>query len=74
MYNSRYRSLTLAAMSIFSYLGGIFTLFTCSSHLPTIVIDTAGYPLSYPVFSWLGGATVISYTHYPFVSTLDYQV
>lgn len=33
------------------------------------MIDTMGYAFAYPVFSLLGGCTVLSYTHYPMIST-----
>lgn len=34
-----------------------------------VLIDTTGFAFTYPVFRWLAGCTVLSYTHYPTVST-----
>lgn len=36
---------------------------------PDIYIDTMGYAFTYPIFKYLGGCIVGSYTHYPTIST-----
>ena len=36
---------------------------------PDIFIDTMGYSFTYPLFRYLAGCYVISYTHYPIIST-----
>ena len=37
--------------------------------VPHVFIDTTGYAFSYPLASLLFGAKVVSYTHYPTIST-----
>ena len=34
-----------------------------------IYIDTMGYAFTYPLFKYIGGCSVGSYTHYPTIST-----
>ncbi|KNC51054.1 glycosyl transferase [Thecamonas trahens ATCC 50062] len=41
-------------------------LFRARAH---VVIDSMGYAFTYPVFSWIGGAVVGAYVHYPTIST-----
>ncbi|XP_032457380.1 GDP-Man:Man(3)GlcNAc(2)-PP-Dol alpha-1,2-mannosyltransferase-like [Nasonia vitripennis] len=36
---------------------------------PDIYIDTMGYAFTYPIFKYIGGCKVASYTHYPIIST-----
>lgn len=36
---------------------------------PHIYIDTMGYAFTYPFFRYFGGCTVVSYTHYPTISS-----
>ncbi|XP_032453976.1 GDP-Man:Man(3)GlcNAc(2)-PP-Dol alpha-1,2-mannosyltransferase [Nasonia vitripennis] len=36
---------------------------------PDIFIDTMGYAFTYPLFKYIGGCKVASYTHYPTIST-----
>ncbi|XP_014230466.1 GDP-Man:Man(3)GlcNAc(2)-PP-Dol alpha-1,2-mannosyltransferase [Trichogramma pretiosum] len=36
---------------------------------PDIYIDTMGYAFTYPLFRYIGGCKVASYTHYPTIST-----
>ena len=51
-------------------LGSVFLAIECLFKKPPhILIDTTGYAFTYPIFAWLGGCTVLSYTHYPTVST-----
>lgn len=37
--------------------------------VPSVVIDTTGAPFAIIVWKLLGGCKVVSYTHYPFIST-----
>ncbi|KAJ8665191.1 hypothetical protein QAD02_006853 [Eretmocerus hayati] len=64
--SQQYPVCTLLAQSIGSiYLGWeAYTLFK-----PDIFIDTMGYPFTYPIFKYIGGCKVASYTHYPIIST-----
>ncbi|XP_071524390.1 GDP-Man:Man(3)GlcNAc(2)-PP-Dol alpha-1,2-mannosyltransferase, partial [Panulirus ornatus] len=39
-----------------------------SKFRPDICIDTMGYAFTYPVFRYIGGCVVCSYTHYPTIS------
>ncbi|XP_014218832.1 GDP-Man:Man(3)GlcNAc(2)-PP-Dol alpha-1,2-mannosyltransferase [Copidosoma floridanum] len=36
---------------------------------PDVYIDTMGYAFTYPLFKYVGGCKVASYTHYPMIST-----
>ncbi len=36
---------------------------------PRFVFDSMGYGFAYPVFAAVGGCTVLSYTHYPMISS-----
>lgn len=40
-----------------------------SNFRPDIYIDTMGYAFTFPVFRYIGGCVVGSYTHYPTIST-----
>ena len=61
-----YPFLTLLMQSIGSiFLGGE----ALSKLKPDIYIDTMGYAFTYPLFRFIAGSKVASYTHYPTIST-----
>ncbi|KAF7988180.1 hypothetical protein HCN44_007674 [Aphidius gifuensis] len=61
-----YPRLTLLAQSIGSIYLGFEAL---KSYQPDIFIDTMGYAFTYPLFKYIGGCSIGSYTHYPTIST-----
>ncbi|XP_068205696.1 GDP-Man:Man(3)GlcNAc(2)-PP-Dol alpha-1,2-mannosyltransferase-like [Palaemon carinicauda] len=61
-----YPMLTLLMQSLGSLLLGGEAL---SKFRPDIYFDTMGYAFTYPLFRYVGGCTVGSYTHYPTIST-----
>ncbi|KAF7996755.1 hypothetical protein HCN44_002401 [Aphidius gifuensis] len=61
-----YPRLTLLAQSIGSMYLGFEALYAFQ---PDIFIDTMGYAFTYPLFKYLAGSKVVSYTHYPTIST-----
>lgn len=61
-----YPRFTLLAQSIGSIYLGFEAL---KAHQPDIFIDTMGYAFTYPLFKYIGGCRVGSYTHYPTIST-----
>ncbi|XP_014467739.1 PREDICTED: GDP-Man:Man(3)GlcNAc(2)-PP-Dol alpha-1,2-mannosyltransferase isoform X2 [Dinoponera quadriceps] len=62
---SMYPYFTLLGQSLGSIWLGIEAL---NSLLPDIYIDTMGYAFTYPLFKYIGGCRVGSYTHYPTIS------
>lgn len=51
-------------------LGSIWLGYEALNNLvPDIYIDTMGYAFTYPLFKYVGGCKVASYTHYPTIST-----
>lgn len=63
---SRYPHFTLLGQSI----GSIVLAFEALRKLvPDLCIDTMGYAFTYPVFSFLGECKVVSYTHYPTITS-----
>ena len=60
-----YPRLTLLGQSLGSLVLAAEALARCYPH---VWIDTMGYAFAYPLVRLLGGATVVSYTHYPTVS------
>ncbi|XP_015601200.1 GDP-Man:Man(3)GlcNAc(2)-PP-Dol alpha-1,2-mannosyltransferase isoform X2 [Cephus cinctus] len=51
-------------------LGSVWLGFEALDSLqPDIYIDTMGYAFTYPLFKYIGGCKVGSYTHYPTIST-----
>ncbi|CAL1681548.1 unnamed protein product [Lasius platythorax] len=63
---SMYPYFTLLGQSLGSVWLGIEAL---NSLPPDIYIDTMGYAFTYPLFKYIGGCRVGSYTHYPTIST-----
>ncbi|KZC08728.1 GDP-Man:Man(3)GlcNAc(2)-PP-Dol alpha-1,2-mannosyltransferase [Dufourea novaeangliae] len=63
---SMYPYFTLLGQSLGSVYLGIEAL---NSFVPDIYIDTMGYAFTYPLFRYIGGCRVASYTHYPTIST-----
>ncbi|GMT18955.1 hypothetical protein PFISCL1PPCAC_10252, partial [Pristionchus fissidentatus] len=49
-------------------MGGVLALEAMCYLCPALMIDSMGYPLSLPVFKWLGGSRVAAYVHYPTIS------
>ncbi|XP_032666724.1 GDP-Man:Man(3)GlcNAc(2)-PP-Dol alpha-1,2-mannosyltransferase isoform X2 [Odontomachus brunneus] len=62
---SMYPYFTLLGQSLGSIWLGIEAL---NNFLPDIYIDTMGYAFTYPLFKYIGGCRVGSYTHYPTIS------
>ncbi|KAM0733811.1 GDP-Man:Man(3)GlcNAc(2)-PP-Dol alpha-1,2-mannosyltransferase [Formica fusca] len=63
---SMYPHFTLLGQSLGSIWLGIEAL---DNFPPDIYIDTMGYAFTYPLFKYIGGCRVGSYTHYPTIST-----
>ncbi|XP_011877575.1 PREDICTED: GDP-Man:Man(3)GlcNAc(2)-PP-Dol alpha-1,2-mannosyltransferase isoform X2 [Vollenhovia emeryi] len=63
---STYPYFTLLGQSLGSVCLGIEAL---NNLTPDIYIDTMGYAFTYPLFKYIGGCRVGSYTHYPTIST-----
>ncbi|CAL7952447.1 unnamed protein product [Xylocopa violacea] len=61
-----YPYFTLLGQSLGSIWLGIEAL---NSLVPDIYIDTMGYAFTYPLFRYIGGCRVATYTHYPVIST-----
>ncbi|KAA6371440.1 MAG: hypothetical protein EZS28_033033 [Streblomastix strix] len=71
VYNSRSWPLTLLSMALNAFIGGI----VCSVIYPVdIIIDTAGYPISFGAFARYSLSSVCAYIHYPFAYSLDRQM
>lgn len=63
---SRYRRFTLLGQS----LGSMVLAFEALQlALPDIFIDSTGFAFTYPLAKVLGGCRVVTYTHYPTIST-----
>lgn len=62
----RYPYFTLLGQSIGSMILGLEALLKFP---PNIFIDTMGYAFTYPIFKQFAKCKVISYTHYPTIST-----
>lgn len=63
---SMYPYFTLLGQCLGSIWLGIEAL---NSFVPDIYIDTMGYAFTYPLFKYIGGCRVATYTHYPTIST-----
>lgn len=63
---SKYPYFTLLGQSIGSMILACEAL---KNHVPDICVDTMGYAFTYPIFSFMGGCKVISYTHYPTITS-----
>lgn len=61
-----YPFLTLLMQSLASIILGAEAL---GKFRPNVYIDTMGYAFTYPLFRYVAGCTVGSYTHYPTIST-----
>lgn len=61
-----YPYFTLLGQSLGSVWLGIEAL---NNLVPDIYIDTMGYAFTYPLFKYVGGCRIGSYTHYPTIST-----
>ncbi|XP_031826927.1 ALG11 alpha-1,2-mannosyltransferase [Nomia melanderi] len=61
-----YPYFTLLGQSLGSVWLGIEAL---NNFVPDIYIDTMGYAFTYPLFRYIGGCRVATYTHYPTIST-----
>src|SRR3989338_2758982 len=61
-----YPRLTILGQSLGSVWLCLEALFTL---VPKYLVDTTGYGFTYPVWKYMGGCVVSSYTHYPTVST-----
>ena len=68
---SRYPMFTLLGQSFGSM---ILTLDALSRYRPHVFVDTTGYAFSYPIARWISGCKVVSYTHYPTISTDMFDV
>lgn len=62
----KYPRFTLLLQSLGSMIMAVEALFKFP---PDIFIDTMGYSFSYPLFKYLGFCNVITYTHFPTIST-----
>lgn len=63
---SMYPYFTLLGQS----LGSLWlALEALNTFVPDICIDTMGYAFTYPLFRYIGGCRVATYTHYPTIST-----
>lgn len=63
---TRYPHFTLLGQSLGSMVLGLEALLTFQ---PDVFIDTMGYAFTMPLFRYIGGCKVGSYTHYPTIST-----
>lgn len=57
---------TLLGQCLGSVVLGLEALINCRPH---VYFDTMGYAFTYPLFRWFAGCYVITYVHYPVVST-----
>ncbi len=57
---------TLAGQMFGSIILGLEALVYCRPH---VLFDTMGYAFTYPLYKWLTGCKIVSYVHYPIVST-----
>lgn len=62
----KYPIFTLLGQSLGSMVLGFEALLKFQ---PDIFMDTMGYAFTYPIFKYIGGCRVSSYTHYPTIST-----
>lgn len=65
---SQYPVLTLLGQAIGSMVLAADALLQ-RARAPMYVFDTMGYAFSYPILARFGGCKVLSYTHYPMIST-----
>ncbi|KAH9389834.1 asparagine-linked glycosylation protein [Tyrophagus putrescentiae] len=63
---SLYPVVTILLQNIGSMIVGFEALFKCP---PDVLVDTSGASFIYPLFKLLSASKVVSYTHYPTVST-----
>lgn len=63
---SRYPYFTLLGQSLGSVILAVEAL---RAFQPDICIDSMGYAFTYPLFSFIGGCKVVSYTHYPTITS-----
>lgn len=63
---SRYPHFTLLGQSLGSMVLGVEALLKFQ---PDVYIDTMGYAFTMPIFRYIGGCKVGTYTHYPTIST-----
>jgi len=68
---SRYPMFTLLGQSFGSM---ILTVDALCRYRPHIFVDTTGFAFSYPIARWISGCKVVSYTHYPTISTDMFRV
>uniref|UniRef100_A0A158R440 GDP-Man:Man(3)GlcNAc(2)-PP-Dol alpha-1,2-mannosyltransferase n=1 Tax=Syphacia muris TaxID=451379 RepID=A0A158R440_9BILA len=61
-----YPRFTLLLQMLGGFIVGLEALIKLN---PEVFIDTMGYPLTLPLFRFIGGAKVASYVHYPTIST-----
>ncbi|MCL4128055.1 UNVERIFIED_CONTAM: hypothetical protein GTU68_000273, partial [Idotea baltica] len=61
-----YPFMTLVMQSLSSMILGLEAL---ARFHPDVFIDTMGYAFTYPVFRFIGGCDISSYTHYPTISS-----
>lgn len=65
---SMYPSLTMMGQALGAVVLGFDALLQDVS-APQFMFDSMGFAFAYPVFSLLGSCVVLSYTHYPVIST-----
>ena len=61
-----YKVATMLFQSLGSVVVGVEALLRCP---PDVYFDTMGVPFTYPVARWVGGSHVVSYVHYPIISS-----
>lgn len=67
--SSCYPVLTMLGQALGAVILGFDALLACSNDIPPIMFDSMGFAFAYPVFVLFGRCKVLSYTHYPVIST-----
>jgi alpha-1,2-mannosyltransferase len=62
-----YPSFTMLGQALGAVVLGLDALLQADA--PEYMFDSMGFAFAYPVFSMMGGCQVLSYTHYPVIST-----
>ncbi len=67
--SSRYPVLTMLGQALGAVVLGFDALLAKSNDVPPFMFDSMGFAFAYPVFVLFGSCKVLSYTHYPVIST-----
>lgn len=67
--SSCYPVLTMMGQALGAVVLGFDCLLASVDDIPPYMFDSMGFAFAYPVFAIFGGCKILSYTHYPVIST-----